>query len=82
MRLKSHSPDGLLFYVGEYDVSPSSDYLAIGLVNGQLQLSYDLGDGESVIVSNETRRLDDGQWHFIRLQVTTMLEPIIGDKGV
>lgn len=65
MRLKSNSPDGLLFFIGEYDVSPSSDYLAIGLVNGQPQLTFDLGDGESTVVFDRAR-LDDGLWHKIR----------------
>lgn len=65
MRLKSNSPDGLLFFIGEYDVAPSSDYLAIGLVNGQPQLTFDLGDGESTVVFDRAR-LDDGLWHKIR----------------
>ena len=67
MRVRPLGPDGLLFWTGEKDMSPSSDYLALGLHRGHVTFSYNLGSGEVVIPFNWTR-IDDGQWHWIRAQ--------------
>ena len=48
-------------------MSPSSDYLAIGVKDGHATLGWNLGSGEIVITYNESR-IDDGRWHKIRAQ--------------
>lgn len=39
------------------------DFLALALVDGHLELSYELGSGLAIIRSSE--RFNDGQWHHI-----------------
>ncbi|CAL1534448.1 unnamed protein product [Lymnaea stagnalis] len=60
--------NGLLFWSGE-DLSKKStgDYFALGFVSGMLQLRYNLGSGEALLIYNDTR-LFDGEWHRIRIQ--------------
>lgn len=68
MRIKTKNPNGLLFWSGrELPLKPSSDYIALGFVNGALQFRYNLGSGEAVISYNNTR-LYDGKWHNIKAQ--------------
>ena len=43
------------------------DFVALGFVDGSLQLRFNLGSGEALIGYNDSR-LFDGQWHFIRVQ--------------
>ena len=55
------SHTGLILYIG--DVSQSRDFLSLSLINGYIQLRYDLGSGPVIISSNTTLALD--QWHTI-----------------
>ncbi|XP_076343695.1 pikachurin-like isoform X2 [Tachypleus tridentatus] len=64
-QLRAYSSDGLVVWVGEKDMSLSTDYLALGLKNGYLQFQYNLGSGEVIIVHNRTR-MDNGEWHSVR----------------
>ena len=66
LRIKARGPDGLVFWVSEEETGPHGDYLAIGLSRGFLQLSYNLGSGEVVIVNNLTR-VDDNKWHSVKV---------------
>lgn len=59
--------DGLLFWTSEEEMTPYSDYLAIGLRDGFAQLGYNLGSGEALLVSNRSR-IDDDRWHRIRVR--------------
>ena len=67
MRVRATSSNGMLFWTGEEKMSSSSDYLALGLKDGHAQFGFNLGSGEVVITYNETR-IDDGNWHKIRVQ--------------
>ncbi|XP_031426399.1 pikachurin isoform X2 [Clupea harengus] len=62
MRFKSTSKDGLLLWRG--DVRPNSDYLALGLQDGALVFSYNLGSGPTSVVLNGT--FNDGRWHRVK----------------
>jgi len=74
MKIKAKKPSGLLLWAGEKTMTPYSDYLAIGLRGGRLEFRYNLGSGEVVIAfDNSTRRIDDGQWHKIRVQRNNQL---------
>lgn len=53
--------------MGEAGAEEWGDFLNIGLVGGHLQLSYNLGDGETVARDNSTR-LDDGLWHSVKVE--------------
>lgn len=67
MRIRAMGPEGLIFWTGEEKMTSSSDFLALGVKDGHVQFSYNLGSGEVIITYNETR-IDDGKWHKIRAQ--------------
>ena len=47
-------------------MSPASDYLMLGVAeHGKLHFRFNLGNGEAVLVYNETE-IDDGRWHRIK----------------
>uniref|UniRef100_A0AAY4CFV7 Pikachurin n=1 Tax=Denticeps clupeoides TaxID=299321 RepID=A0AAY4CFV7_9TELE len=62
MRFKSTSKDGLLLWRG--DMRPNSDYLSLGLQEGALIFSYNLGSGAASVVFNGT--FSDGKWHRVK----------------
>ncbi|KAK0045472.1 pikachurin [Biomphalaria pfeifferi] len=68
LTIRPTDPDGLLFWSGEdLGQRSSRDFFALGFHARRLQLSFNLGSGEALIIYNETN-LYDGQWHFIRVQ--------------
>ena len=75
MEIKPKSWDGLLFWSSQDldfkaldQTTPNFDYISLGFAMGSLQLSFNLGSGETVINYNNTQQLFDGGWHFIRVQ--------------
>jgi len=67
MHVRPRESDGLLFWVSEQEMTPYSDYLAIGLHGGFAQVGYNLGSGELLLVCNHSR-IDDDRWHTIRVR--------------
>ncbi|XP_077981026.1 pikachurin-like [Glandiceps talaboti] len=65
LSVKTIETDGLIFWSGQASMTRSSDYLALGMQQGYLKFSYNLGSGEAVILSNQT--INDGQWHKVHL---------------
>uniref|UniRef100_A0AAY4CB61 Laminin G domain-containing protein n=1 Tax=Denticeps clupeoides TaxID=299321 RepID=A0AAY4CB61_9TELE len=64
MLMKTTIEDALLtFHPGQ-----GSDFIALGVVGGNLKGVVDLGGG-IVVLENQEIRLDDDQWHRIRVQV-------------
>ncbi|XP_058491162.1 pikachurin isoform X1 [Solea solea] len=61
MRFKSTAKDGLLLWRGDSPMRPNSDFLSLGLQDGALIFSYNLGSGGVNIVVNGT--FSDGKWH-------------------
>lgn len=57
---KPSSPDGYLLYAG--NVSEEIDFLSLSLVDGRLQLQYDLGSGV-VLLSSDPLALN--VWHMV-----------------
>ncbi|XP_073808036.1 pikachurin isoform X4 [Danio rerio] len=64
MRFKSTSKDGLLLWRGESPMRANSDYLSLGLQDGSLIFSYNLGSGAATVVINGT--FSDGKWHRVK----------------
>ncbi|GAA6098966.1 pikachurin [Tachysurus ichikawai] len=64
LRFKSFSKDGLLLWIGENLSQTHTDYLSIGLQDGALIFSYDLGSGAVFVVVNGT--FSDGKWHRVK----------------
>ncbi|XP_071533608.1 pikachurin-like isoform X2 [Panulirus ornatus] len=76
LRFRSMAPDGLLVWAGEEDDGgdnrdiigpPLGDSLSLELQDGRLILRYNLGSGFAQLVYNNSGRLDDGQWHSVRI---------------
>ncbi|CAH1774566.1 unnamed protein product [Owenia fusiformis] len=67
IKMKTSTPDGLIFWSSHGDLSSSADYIALGLSGGHIRFSYNLGSGEVIIQDNHTR-IDDGKWHKIKAQ--------------
>lgn len=57
----------MLFWVSEEETGPHGDFLALGLRGGLVELSYNLGSGEVVLVANQTR-VDDDSWHTVQVR--------------
>jgi len=66
LSVRPRASDGLLFWVSEEEMTPYSDYLAVGLRGGFAQVGYNLGSGEALLVNNHSR-IDDDRWHSIRV---------------
>uniref|UniRef100_A0A672I550 EGF like, fibronectin type III and laminin G domains n=1 Tax=Salarias fasciatus TaxID=181472 RepID=A0A672I550_SALFA len=64
MRFKSTAKDGLLLWRGDSPMRPNSDFLSMGLQDGALIFSYNLGSGVADIVVNGT--FSDGKWHRVK----------------
>ncbi|XP_032372298.1 pikachurin isoform X2 [Etheostoma spectabile] len=64
MRFKSTAKDGLLLWRGDSPMRPNSDFLSMGLQDGALIFSYNLGSGAANIAVNGT--FIDGKWHRVK----------------
>ncbi|KAM6958773.1 pikachurin [Aplochiton taeniatus] len=64
MRFKSTAKDGLLLWRGDNPMRANSDFLSMGLQDGALIFSYNLGSGVANIIVNGT--FGDGRWHRIK----------------
>ncbi|CAI5441954.1 unnamed protein product [Caenorhabditis angaria] len=66
-KMKTRSPNGLIIWQGQHpSVTQMEDYLSVGIVNGYLHYSYELGGGAAHMISRE--RVDDGKIHHIRIE--------------
>ncbi|KAM9360430.1 pikachurin isoform 2-T2 [Symphorus nematophorus] len=64
MHFKSTAKDGLLLWRGDSPMRPNSDFLSMGLQDGALIFSYNLGSGAASIAVNGT--FSDGKWHRVK----------------
>ncbi|XP_010780370.1 pikachurin [Notothenia coriiceps] len=64
MRFKSTANDGLLLWRGDSPMRANSDSLSMGLQDGALIFSYNLGSGSVNIAVNGT--FTDGKWHRVK----------------
>ncbi|XP_076269824.1 terribly reduced optic lobes isoform X47 [Rhynchophorus ferrugineus] len=69
LELSTNKSDGLIFWHGQMpnENGHGSDFIALALVNGYLEFSYDLGDGPFTI-KNTHIRVDDGERHSVILK--------------
>ncbi|XP_044277194.1 LOW QUALITY PROTEIN: basement membrane-specific heparan sulfate proteoglycan core protein [Varanus komodoensis] len=74
LEVRTGSPSGLLLWQGVEagQSGKAKDFISLGLKEGHLVFSYQLGSGEANIVSEDP--VDDGEWH----RVTALRE---GKKG-
>uniref|UniRef100_A0A8V0X5P9 Protein eyes shut homolog n=1 Tax=Gallus gallus TaxID=9031 RepID=A0A8V0X5P9_CHICK len=61
------SPDGILFYTAQRLGTQSGDFLCISLVNGFIQLRYNLGDKTIVLQALQKVHADGQTWHVLKV---------------
>ena len=73
-RFATVSPDGVLVFSGR--VSGSHDLLSVDLVQGQVRVTLSLGDPDELVTmtTNSVRRLNDGKWHEVSLDLKGHLQ--------
>ncbi|XP_073537940.1 pikachurin isoform X1 [Phyllobates terribilis] len=64
MRFKTSVKDGLLMWRGDSPMRPNSDFISLGLQEGNLMFSYNLGSGMVSVTVNGT--FNDGRWHRVK----------------
>uniref|UniRef100_A0A8V0YXA0 Basement membrane-specific heparan sulfate proteoglycan core protein n=1 Tax=Gallus gallus TaxID=9031 RepID=A0A8V0YXA0_CHICK len=62
LELRTSSTEGLLLWHGT-ESGKAKDFVGLGLKNGHLVFSYQLGSGEATIVSEDP--VNDGEWHHV-----------------
>ncbi|XP_059078305.1 pikachurin-like [Tigriopus californicus] len=80
IRLKVTSANGLILWTGGDTFTPASDYLMLGILDGYLHYRFNLGNGEGVLIFNETR-INDGRWHRIRATRAEQTASLNVDNG-
>ncbi|KAM8938265.1 protein eyes shut homolog [Lycaon pictus] len=60
------SEDGILFYVAQHLKAQSGDFLCISLVNGFVQLRYNLGDRTIILETLQKVTTNGSTWHVIK----------------
>lgn len=62
--VRTSTTNGLLLWQGMVrEASRSKDFISLGLQNGHLVFSYQLGSGEARLVSEDP--INDGEWHRV-----------------
>ncbi|ETE69094.1 Pikachurin, partial [Ophiophagus hannah] len=64
MRFKTTLMDGLLLWRGDSPMRSNSDFISLGLQDGFLVFSYNLGSGIAYITVNGS--FNDGRWHKVK----------------
>jgi len=57
--------EGLLLYNADGRYSGDSDFIAIQVIGGKIQMSFNLGYARSAVVVEHGKSIDDGQWHIV-----------------
>uniref|UniRef100_A0A674KBM4 Heparan sulfate proteoglycan 2 n=1 Tax=Terrapene triunguis TaxID=2587831 RepID=A0A674KBM4_9SAUR len=63
LEVRTRSPNGLLLWQGVVSRAGAKDFISLGLRDGHLVFSYQLGSGEASIVSEDP--INDGEWHRV-----------------
>ncbi|XP_059473292.1 pikachurin [Neocloeon triangulifer] len=80
IRFRTQSSGGLLLWSGRRSESSGGDSLALGVRAGMLELRYNLGSGEVLLVYNFSR-VDDGLWHRVKALRNEQEGALIVDNG-
>ncbi|XP_067838193.1 pikachurin [Heptranchias perlo] len=64
MRFKTTADDGLLLWRGDSPMRLNSDFISLGLQDGALVFSYNLGSGTVAILVNGS--FHDNRWHRVK----------------
>ncbi|XP_069739683.1 pikachurin isoform X2 [Narcine bancroftii] len=64
LRFKTTADNGLLLWRGDISIRVNTDFISLGLQDGALVFSYNLGSGPVSILINGS--FQDGQWHRVK----------------
>eukprot|EP00062_Callorhinchus_milii_P027582 gi/632991059/ref/XP_007884453.1/ PREDICTED: pikachurin-like [Callorhinchus milii] len=64
MRFRTVAKDGLLLWRGDHSMRVNSDFISLGLQDGALVFSYNLGSGAMAVMVNGS--FHDGRWHRVK----------------
>ncbi|OCU02588.1 pikachurin isoform X2 [Xenopus laevis] len=64
MRFKTTVKDGLLMWRGDSPIKANTDFISLGIQEGNIVFSYNLGSGMASIVVNGS--FNDGRWHRVK----------------
>ncbi|KAK7067338.1 hypothetical protein SK128_007891, partial [Halocaridina rubra] len=64
IRFRATSSDGLLVWLNKRSTL-NGDYLALTVNGGYVELSFNLGKQQSILIIRSKVRVDDGQWHTL-----------------
>ncbi|XP_018100005.1 pikachurin isoform X3 [Xenopus laevis] len=64
MRFKTTMKNGLLMWRGDSPIKTNTDFISLGVQEGNIVLSYNLGSGMASIVVNGS--YSDGRWHRVK----------------
>lgn len=72
-RFSTIYPNGTLLYTGR--VTGSHDVLSVIIIEGQLRVTFSLGDNEPVAMATlSERKLNDGVWHDVKIHLDGHLQ--------
>ncbi|XP_072465307.1 basement membrane-specific heparan sulfate proteoglycan core protein isoform X4 [Notamacropus eugenii] len=63
LEVRTNTPNGLLLWQGVESREEGKDFISLGLQDGHLIFSYQLGSGEAHIISEDP--INDGEWHKV-----------------
>ena len=64
-QMSTSKSDGLLLYNADGKYKRDSDFIAIQIIQGKIQLSFNLGYTRSAVVVQHDKAVDDGKWHSV-----------------
>ena len=65
--VRTHARSGLILWTNKGS-SLKSDYLAVAVVDGFVELSYNLGKQKELFFVRGNTRVDDGRWHTVSIE--------------
>lgn len=65
--IKTHSKSGLILWTNK-GTTLKTDYLAVAVIDGFVELSYNLGKQKELFFLRGNIRVDDGRWHVISIE--------------
>nr|XP_020637440.1 protein eyes shut homolog [Pogona vitticeps] len=66
MQFQALSANGILFYTAQHLSQRSGDFLSLSLVNGYVQLRYNLGDRTLILQTFQNVHITNNSWYLIK----------------
>ncbi|KAJ7383769.1 Protocadherin Fat 4 [Desmophyllum pertusum] len=73
--------EGLLLYNTDGKYKRDSDFIAIQIISGKIQMSFNLGYTKGAVVVMTDKRVDDGKWHSVTAIRNRKVGEVTVDSG-